>query len=1204
MPKHVDGPSIVEAASALMLIPQNASRLVRLHRLAALGMALNDQEASSLSPSAIRSLLKREDFGHDSVASQEDPYSEVLVQSISFPGGPYLVSSGTGEGTVADLENLIDAIFRERWMPADVIGPTRQLIRALLTVSDMVIMGAGLSRGTVPGRLPGTPIDVPSAENLKVLTEAVFLSNEALNAQGEWLLQVVDTFALDAGELLEPCAHETMDDRIYITPFLRLRDGYLVVLPLDLLITIRFHLLRFAGQAGLLEELGKRWRQSAFRRVMRLLPSVSAPTLLEETDRLSRYLIAIDDNHDLHLILATDPLIDWDIEDVWGRYDTSEVLDRICDLVAPDARVSYSSAEGLLHLVIVDSPGRSAFWGVPNVDGMDPMLIARSDDLEVIFHQESDGLLGLMLFAQAIEQRQGSAISAAVLDEYSAYVDLKKSFYFSDDAPPTFTVFQPGDGFFPRQKHIVETDRHGVIPPGPNAPMLQAQRVYAKDAPEIFHTVPGSSYFGFVLELDDNVIFIAADVIEPELADLKATLLECAAYWVREISLTYPIPDQHGPVDLVVKLEDPTAWTRAFAATSQSASATTVVRDGQCIIIELGDTFLALLQETTNSAERELVAVLLVELFGVPVDDLSSRLDSVAPLGAKRMLNVFSQDTTPDMMAAQLPRALSGHDQVAAQVLDELGEWLRSPTGGQFTNGALKGEDRVRVLNDAVGHLFERLETQVALFESAGLMDFLVAQNESLLHVAKVDAIMLRSRLACFGEQSDTVSDLVQQRTKSASSQRANRFLIEYAAAQPPAGHRSVTRLDYYLLLELAREIVERATASDFLYYKLADFEISILDSGRLGQSRDEPVVAAIDRYAANSGTRSIRKALSDAEVTNDDDFDVSAFIDSSSEAMRAEFGFTLSELREVCGGLLEMAAADAVTRIARAGAVRQIAADRGVSEDLVSAVLSGITLTARSSFLEIGQDALPWRFNRDMAYVRRPLVLQGDELVFGFRSLYGLGPYWLENMLSGRLQGRAKTVQMQQCISQARGAINQGFARAVSVRLQQLGITTRLSVNKIAGRRIADESGKDLGDIDVLGVHAASRTLIAIEAKDFEIARTPSELSSELEKLFTGKKGKKSTVELHSRRLDWLRHNVHAVVQDLVGDPNPQSWTVVGAIVTSDPLVTPLSVSSTLPVIPCEDLALSSLVFTKQSGVPAGGRNRISRKRRKNGRR
>ena len=128
---------------------------------------------------------------------------------------------------------------------------------------------------------------------------------------------VIDTFALDPGQLVEPCANDITDDRLYVAPFLRLTDGYRVVLPLDLLITIRFHLLRFALQAGQLEELGRRWREAVLRRFMRLAPSGSSPVLLEQSDLMSRYLLEIDGKRDLHVVVATDPLVDWHLE-VWG----------------------------------------------------------------------------------------------------------------------------------------------------------------------------------------------------------------------------------------------------------------------------------------------------------------------------------------------------------------------------------------------------------------------------------------------------------------------------------------------------------------------------------------------------------------------------------------------------------------------------------------------------------------------------------------------------------------------------------------------------------------------------------------------------------------------------------------------------------------------------------------------------------------------
>lgn len=1166
-----------------MLLAENSSRLVRLHRLAAMAMALEDRRAPPVSPSAIRAILKREDIGGPRIKMQEDPYSEVLVQSVAFFGGPYLVSPGSGEHTIADLENLLDAVFREQWLPDELHVPARQMVQGLLTVSDMVLRRAGLKRGTTSAGSPRTAIDVPGAMRLKGLTDATFISNEELDARGRWLRMVVDTFANDPGRLIDPCANDITEDRLYVMPFLRLSGGYRVVLPLDLLITIRFHLLRFVRQAEQLDELGRRWRDAAFHRFMRLLPPDTSPTLLEQSHVLDRYLVKIDGRRDLHLILATDPLTDWQ-EEVWGTQDTHDALANLATLMSPGSRSAYSTADELLHLLIVDSPGRTAFWGVPNIGGADPVLIARSDDLEIILHEEPDGLLGLLLFAQAIDRRPGESMSMDILDEFSSYLDREKSFYLSDGAPPTFTTFQVGDGLYPRQTYFAETDRHGVTPPRPNSPILPASRRYEKDAPEIFVIEPGSSYIGYVVELGDKAVFVTIDLKDTDFVGVELDLLECAAYWVRECAIRTDAPPSAETTELVLKLSSPESWKRV-GDLSTTEPAVCVTPDGMTYFLEFTETFVALLQDESNLAERELVGALLINLFGVTPAEKTPVLDAVAPMGSKRILNSFDQNRSPDMLSERLPHPLTGHEQVAAQLLDELGEWLRSPSGGGVQIGGLVGEGRVRVLNLAVEHLFDLLQSEVALYEQRALLDFLVSQNEALVHDAKFSAIMLKSRLACFGEESSAATELVQKRKESATAQRANRFLIEYVAAQPPTGARTIEVGDYYRLLSMSREIIERATASDYLHYELADFEVSILESGRLGISRDEPVRIAMDAYAEMSGLRSVRDAQSSQTPDSLDDFDIDSFLLSSEAAMRAEFGFTLNELREVCGGLLDLGAADEVTHIARATAVAEIAARRVLSVELVEAVLGGITLTPRSKFLSIGQDAWPWRFNRDMSYVRRPLVLQGDELVFGFRSIYRLGVYWVDNLLSGRLQGRANTVEMKRCITEARSKINDSFARSVAAKVESLGLTSRLSVNKIGQSRVVDSAGNDLGDIDILAAHSRTRSIVAIEAKDFEFARTPGEIANELEKLFSGKNGKKSTAELHGRRLDWLRKNLDQVVRSFGCDVGSKPWRVVGAIVTSDPLISPLVASSPLPVIAFADLGIDILNVATQPG-------------------
>lgn len=469
-----------------MVLPSNASRLVRLHRLAALGMAISEDSQKPLSSSRVRALLKRDDIGGSRIIREEDPYSEVLIQSMSFFGGEYLVSPGSGDHTVGDVENLADAAFRVDWMPRDLRVPMRQLIQGLLTVSNLVLTRAGLTRGTRPGRAPRTPVEVPSASRLNELAQAAFVSYEDLESHGPWLRMVVDTFALNPGDLIDPCDDDVVDDRLVEMPFLRLPDGYQVAVPLDLLLTVRYHLLRFTYQETQLVELGKRYRDAALRRIERLLPHDAKGKVLSEDNSMKRYLSSIDATTDLHVIVATDPLTDWVPDEVWGTYDTRAVLDRVGVLIQPSMRSTYSSAETVLHLVITDSPGRSAFWGVPNVDGADPVLMARADDLEVILHREPDGALGLLYFAQAIDRRPGESMATNILDEYTPYEENEKSFYFSDEGLPTFVVFETGDGYFEREKFFEETDRHGVEAPVEGRPMVQAKRRYYRDTPEVF----------------------------------------------------------------------------------------------------------------------------------------------------------------------------------------------------------------------------------------------------------------------------------------------------------------------------------------------------------------------------------------------------------------------------------------------------------------------------------------------------------------------------------------------------------------------------------------------------------------------------------------------------------------------------------------------------------------------------------------------
>lgn len=582
-----------------------------------------------------------------------------------------------------------------------------------------------------------------------------------------------------------------------------------------------------------------------------------------------------------------------------------------------------------------------------------------------------------------------------------------------------------------------------------------------------------------------------------------------------------------------------------------------------------------------------MVKALLKHIFDVHVNGLNKKLDMIAPLGSKRIALAPNWNERSDMFAIDIPVPLVIHSQIVEQLLDDLGWWLRSDK--KMVVGILCGEERKEVFRRVVKYYFERLKKEISIYDRHQILNFLIDQNEALIHQYKTVLFSLESKIACFGENSSMPTELDRDYDEFVHAQRANRFLIEYVAACPPAGDCKINNLDYLRLLAISDEIIIKGTISDLLHRGLANYQVSILESGRLGISSDVPIEVAMRDYGIHSIEQLIRSVQGKEGYSDLTNFDLQDFVNKSEPVMRKEFGFSFNELRNVCGALLDLNTADKSIRIDRDEAVTRIADTRNMSLELVSVILDSISLFQRPNFFH-KRDDWPWGFNRDMSYTRRPVVRQGNDIVFGFRSIHNLVRFWVTTLLSGRFLSQAKTEEMKQLISKTRSQINNAFAREVSLRLNHLGIETKIAIEKFGGRRIVGVSGEKLGDIDILGVHEPSKTIVAIEAKDFEVSRTPSELANEVGKLFGGKSKKKSTVEKHERRLEWLREHLDKVVAEF-GIDDSLGWKVRGFIVTSEQLVTPMMRSSSLPVLTINDLDLSALGLEHRS--PSSKRKR-----------
>jgi hypothetical protein len=95
----------------------------------------------------------------------------------------------------------------------------------------------------------------------------------------------------------------------------------------------------------------------------------------------------------------------------------------------------------------------------------------------------------------------------------------------------------------------------------------------------------------------------------------------------------------------------------------------------------------------------------------------------------------------------------------------------------------------------------------------------------------------------------------------------------------------------------------------------------------------------------------------------------------------------------------------------------------------------------------------------------------------------------------------------------------------------------------------------RELGDLDVLVIEPAKHRVTVIECKDLALARTPQELSTQLEALTgTAEESQGAAMARHGRRVNWVRENLSAVLAH-IGVVDTDGWEVGGMFVVDEPL-------------------------------------------------
>jgi hypothetical protein len=1023
--------AILKSSAGLQLLPQNATKWMRFERLSEVAAgAAPEATQLPISGSRLRQFLNNPPIASDQVIANEDPFEESFVACVTYHGGNFRVVAGGASEAHASCQLLLSAAESLSYDFADFKNAVHKDATVLLALSEAMCNRAGLERWETCNSSQNVPVTIPSEAELQVLGEAACFKDEQLDdALGAMSQHVLNLVAPSPLGIVDHDFESPTDDRCYLYPLIELGDrSKLIAIPGAIAASVTHRALLYAHEFDCVDAVVAALHQAVLRAadayLLRLRwQQILKPSTLSAPEFFDEAFYRFDDDKIAHVVSIVDPLDGYKAGKPFGYFDARAIQSEL-DSRIPEVRDAYrvQGVPTVLHVITNARLGREFAIGFRRniIDESSGILTLSTDELDVITRIEAPEPLGLWRFASAAGHlRDRSRVqSFSQFDEYAIYLDNKRSFYMSDEAAPTGLQIVPGSGAALRMKERKRSDQHATLLLDDNK-VVEVIRWPADDNTPIYRPVDPSLNALHLVELNLPCWVIPSSE-NPDEIEASEDFAETVAFWLwkcRDLlrpaltKLLETSPElkvrvrfgHQSPQSVVADVDPIASWLKCD-----------VERVACTIRMTLLDGASSLMRGPGNEVERIVAGQLICainEIANVESEGDVTFFAASLTHGPMKMMQVFGPED--DLFLAlgytAAPRLISSAD--VEILLDEVGA-VASRIAGP---GNVAADAKTALLNMIVAELFTKLRELLVTLRPEGLLETLAAEQEALTFMDARNGLLVPSQAACFGEDSSSVRKAIESGHELVQTGIANRFLIEFVTAIGPSGATRLSCGLYDQLIAIAREIVELGFLSDALRYELSTAEISVLPSGRLGISREEPYSRAIESFARARSGRALGYASSFFASHWAQPGEVSEPFDPTdlNNAFEAEFDVTAFEMSQLSGELIEISRGERrqISVWALEALVDHLQRELTWSDVKVRTGIALLSLGPLENYLPTtnAADSYPWRFSRDRSSVRRPLLQRpaGDQLevVWGPRAVHRSGRYLLDQILADRLK-------------------------------------------------------------------------------------------------------------------------------------------------------------------------------------------------------
>ena len=1200
---------LVSSLGGLQTRLENHSQIFRLE-IATLLACKNSIGTEHIDPDNFKETINNHLSSKGPIGIQEDPSEGLFTDNIMFSDGNYTVYSGLCRTEPLVVQNLLNVIFLfEDDFPKNFRLFVYASATCLLTLSDEITKRNNhLRYSTSPNRWR-EDIKIPVNGELNKISKSVIFSQKKLETSIPIDPNCLIPFILPIGHHFFSVDNFLMNP-LFRYPIVKIGDKHVVALPGSITATLRHFILIKSQQYGVTDLLLEKLRDKMWFDIIRYLDMMSMEFLdidlpSETVDFSYREdVFRIDTDKLCYVLLITDDLTDYNLEEPFGTWDSTkygEFIDERCEFITRWLVETIPDCNEVLILIIFGQIGRYGSIQITKQPLNSLMIHMTYEELGVLAQTRECDNLTLWKFAKAVDSLN-HPIFASFLDQYAFYLDNKHSFYL-DDPNQELLLIDPNSlpnlGRALRVKVANLWDTHAAAHiTKPNAKVERLDENIPIYYYEITRERLVEGYFQPIWVGVEDELYR-----KTELRGICWDITSTISYWLWQLTpslKSHLEPLGNNPIHIIVDLENRDEWMYSdLKETDETPNFGYNINDS-VIHFKIPLEIVSVMLRIDNLADRLILDNLLVTfnllLKNMGISDAlnaSERqriLDIHAPLGIKKHFLIINPTNRTSLNPGNIPnlRKIQEHD--IEEQLDGLVAKLEDkspPVGVELDKKA-----KVKLCDDIVDVYYHDLKSILSKYKFKSLLVSLIGNNESICNKRANEELKTGPAIGCyFDVQSKVEKDLIEileiERTALAT-----RALIEIIAAEPPNGDQEISMEEMDQILAISYHIINWAMIRDDIHLDLTDIDLRILESGRVGINKDE-LEDVWDPFRRSKTLENVELSLDNFKFYykpgKDSGKDSEKLKNEVGPAFKAEFGLSLTQILEFNSVLINISfeQKSPVTFMQMSKLQERIKKGLDWSDDDFYNAINLFSIEKREKW-EVPPkgfqtiDIWPWRYNRQLSYLRRPLIINSE--INGDESLICWGPRHVEEaernlinlVMSGQYNVNEDTPEeMRSLVGSVINENGKKFNKEVKEWLELNTSFTVFSGVPIAPRK-ALNSNINLGDVDVLAIDRENKIIFSIECKNIFYGRNPRQMKNEIIKFIGDKEEDNSWVKKHSKRHEWLVNNLNIVKS--VYNLGTEQFQVSSIILTA----------KEIPTTYLRDLELPFISFTslKRNGL------------------